>query len=465
MVACYARVSTSEQAENGHSIDEQKERLQKYCESFGWTVFEMYVDAGFSGSNTDRPALQKLIRDVKDHKVDKVLVYKLDRLSRSQKDTLELIEDIFLSNKCDFISMSENFDTSSPFGRAMIGILSVFAQLEREQIKERMSMGKTGRAKKGGYHGGGYLPVGYDYKDGQLVINEYEAMQVRELHELFQSGHTYYNIVSIFDSKGYSHKHGVWTVLRVKKVLKNDLYIGMITHNGQKFQGQHEPIISKETYFETMRLIGAMDTSKFVHPHRTTYFGGMLYCAQCGGRFCASTFNRNGKSYRYYSCHSRRKTNKTMVKDPNCKNKIYKMDEFDEMIFDEIRKLSADKSGVHKIRSKSNEFEKSEIIKKEIAKIDEQKSRFLDLYGIGQISIDELQGKISPLNERKCNLEAELERIEAHPMTEEKAFELISSFEDVLEHGTFEEIRMLVHMLIERIDIDDDDIQITWKFS
>ena len=154
IVGIYVRVSTIEQAKEGYSIGEQTERLQKYCEAHDWKIYKVYTDAGYSGKDTNRPALQNLIKDVKAGKLNMVLVYKLDRLSRAQKDTLMLIEDVFLKNNADFISMQENFDTSTPFGRAMIGILAVFAQLEREQIKERMKMGKDARAKEGKYSGG-----------------------------------------------------------------------------------------------------------------------------------------------------------------------------------------------------------------------------------------------------------------------------------------------------------------------
>lgn len=178
-IALYPRVSTQEQALNGHSIDEQIERMNKYCEAMGWQVYKTYTDAGYSGANTDRPALKRMIKDIEAGKIDKVLVYKLDRLSRSQLDTLYLIEKVFLANNTDFVSMSENFDTSTPFGRAMIGILAVFAQLEREQIKERMMMGKEARAKKGHYHGSNCYPIGYDYIDGHLVPLEFEAIQIK----------------------------------------------------------------------------------------------------------------------------------------------------------------------------------------------------------------------------------------------------------------------------------------------
>ena len=188
MIALYARVSTQEQALHGSSIEEQHSRMRSYCDALGWEVYKVYTDAGFSGSNTHRPALQELLRAVSEHKVDKVLVYKLDRLSRSQRDTLELIEDHFLANGVDFVSMSENFDTSAPIGKAMVGILAVFAQLEREQIKERMMMGRQARAKKGKYNGSRTDPIGYDYVDGSLVINEYEALQIRRIYDLFLGG-------------------------------------------------------------------------------------------------------------------------------------------------------------------------------------------------------------------------------------------------------------------------------------
>lgn len=151
-VAIYIRVSTTEQAEEGFSVPAQKEKLINYCKAREWIISDIYIDPGYSGSNINRPAIQKLITEIKNF--DIVLVYKLDRLSRSQKDTLHLIEDVFLNNKVDFVSLSEAFDTFTPFGRASIGILSVFAQLERENIKEWSKLGKKERAKNGLFHGG-----------------------------------------------------------------------------------------------------------------------------------------------------------------------------------------------------------------------------------------------------------------------------------------------------------------------
>jgi site-specific DNA recombinase len=122
-VGLYPRVSGHEQEDN-YSIPDQIDRMKKYCESRDWMVHKIYTDSGYSGSNMDRPGLQDMIRDVQSGKLDMVLVYKLDRLSRSQKETLFLIEEVFQKNKVAFTSITENFDTSTPFGMAMVGILA-----------------------------------------------------------------------------------------------------------------------------------------------------------------------------------------------------------------------------------------------------------------------------------------------------------------------------------------------------
>ncbi len=136
-VALYLRVSTEQQIEK-YGLDVQHEKLRSYCQARGWTHVTDYIDGGYSGSNLNRPALQQLIKDIQAKKIDLVLVYRLDRLSRSQRDTLSLIEELFLPHHVEFISLSETIDTQTPFGRAAIGILSTFAQLERENIKERL---------------------------------------------------------------------------------------------------------------------------------------------------------------------------------------------------------------------------------------------------------------------------------------------------------------------------------------
>ena len=133
----YVRVSTARQAEEGYSISQQIERLRKYCEAMGWVLVKIYTDDGYSGGSLERPALDEMIADIKNGSADIVLVDKLDRLSRSQFDTLYLIQKVFDANGVAFVSRNEAFDTSTPFGKAMVGILSF--------MRERSSSAKTAR--------------------------------------------------------------------------------------------------------------------------------------------------------------------------------------------------------------------------------------------------------------------------------------------------------------------------------
>ena len=304
-VAIYVRVSTARQDIEGYSIPKQKERLIAYCKAKGWVVAGMFVDPGHSGSSIDRPDLLKMIDGVTAGKFDVVLVYKLDRLSRSQKDTLALIEDVFLANDVDFVSMQESFDTSTIYGRAMVGILSVFAQMERETIAERTLLGRSGRAEEGLWHGGGTDPIGYDYIDGELVVNETEAQQVRDVYAFYAMGLSVSEISRRMD--GCKTKHGDWShTSTIGNVLDNPLYAGTVHFDGTKGKGLHTPIVSvnidkrvKALRANLRRSAGIVDS-----PYLLT---GLIYCASCGARYFPQK-RPNGRVV--YSCHSRAKKNK-----------------------------------------------------------------------------------------------------------------------------------------------------------
>lgn len=467
-VALYSRVSTQEQAMHGYSIDEQIDRMTKYCEAMNWTVFKNYTDAGFSGASTDRFALQRMISDIKDGKINKVLVYKLDRLSRSQKDTLELIEDVFLANDVDFVSMSENFDTATPFGRAMIGILAVFAQLEREQIKERMSMGRLARAKQGKYHGSRMIPIGYDYVDGELVVNEFEKHQIQSIFKWYSQGILVDKIVSMLNDKGLTHKYGKWTDVAVRRVLKRKTYLGYVVFKGNAYKGNHEAIISQEL-FDDVQLIMERKSAQHQKANRrgkvTSYLGGLLYCSHCGGKFSKITStDRNKKKYRYYICNSRSKVCKSIIKDENCKNKRWRMEQLDSLIFDEIRKLALDPS---RIPQEAEHENGASVIEAEIKKLDAQAEKFMDLYGVGSIPVEMLQARLQVIIEKKSKLADELEHLKEEEWSRlgrDDSLKMIQSFGDVLDRGNYDEIRSLITALIDRIDIDGEDITIHWNF-
>lgn len=471
---CYARVSTAEQVEHGYSITEQQERLRKFCEALGWSVAEVYVDAGFSGANTDRPALQKLIADVKAGKLQKVVVYKLDRLSRSQKDALYLIEDVFLASGCDFVSMSENFDSSTPFGKAALGMIAVFAQLEREQIKERMSMGKLARVRSGKYRGGGARhAVGYDYIDGALVVNEYEKMLVNKVFTLYASGRSLSKIADELNAAGLRHKYGDWNRSTVFRILKSRTYLGEQLYNGEWLSAEHEPIISVELFDAVQRFLDARSSKgdRKSSGLANSYLAGLIFCRQCGARYSLASLTKRYKDkvYHYdrYVCNSRSKKNSGMVKDPDCKNKIWKMDELDALIFAEIEKLALDEEfsvGTEKAPPRRSE---AEILRREMEKFDAQILRLLELYSSDGVPLDLLQKKISDLQNKKAELSERLERVAVAAQNRRErveALKSIKSFAEVLKRADFDETRLLLRELIDRIELDGDDVYIFWRF-
>lgn len=479
-VVIYVRVSTQEQAKEGYSIGEQIERLNKYCEAMGWEIVETFIDPGYSGADTKRPGLGAMIKTVEDHDIDKVVVYKLDRLSRSQKDTLFLIEDVFLKNNTDFVSMNENFDTSTPFGRAMIGILAVFAQLEREQIKERMAMGREARAKEGKWHGGGTEPIGYDYDPVTelLNINDYEAMQVKEVFELFLDGVPLRRIEKILNEKGYTHKHGIWDPKAMRRLLRSKVYLGYNKYKDEWYKGEHPPIIDEETHEKAVKLLDLraehFEMTGIKPGAQTTYFGGLIRCAHCSGKYTKQSGRKrkDGTAPIYYTCYSRGGKVKRMIKDPNCKNKTWRMEDLDKYVFAEIKKLGLHPEMIKDIRQnskdkKTDEPNKIAIIEKEIDRINVQISRFMDLYGEGIFSIEQVNSKVKPLNEQRSGLLKDLESLNAATgrLSVEEAIEITESFADMVDGGDFNEIRAAIESLIYYVEVDNEKIKIQWKFA
>lgn len=462
-VGLYPRVSGHEQEDN-YSIPDQIDRMQKYCESRDWMVYKIYTDSGYSGSNMDRPGLQDMIRDVESGKLDMVLVYKLDRLSRSQKETLFLIEDVFQKNHVAFTSITENFDTSTPFGMAMMGILAVFAQLERSKITERTMNGKDSRAREGKWHGGKWVPIGYDYKDDMLEVNEYEALQITEVADLFLKGTPVRTIERIMAEKGYKHKHGEWNTKTIRRVLQNPVYIGKIKNRDTWYDGIHEPILNQKTFDAIQELMQQrMEQFGGAKPYKTM-LGGLLYCKHCEARYA----RQNIGGTLYYTCYSRSKKMKPMIKDPNCRNKNYRYEVLDAAILGEIKKLVIDPNRIKEVRQNrpvSDTAEKVKAITKEIAKIDTQISKMMDLYALGTIDLDVISDKVSALNDTKVSLTKELEALNIpatdSTMTEDEIRSIASLMKDDL---PLEDKRNIVQSLINYIEIDEEDVIIHWKF-
>lgn len=402
-VAIYVRVSTARQDQEGYSIPLQKERLIAYCKAKGWVVAGLFVDPGHSGSSLVRPGITALIDGVEAGKYDVVLVYKLDRLSRSQKDTLFLIEDVFMANKTDFVSMQESFDTTTIYGRAMVGILSVFAQMERETIAERTMMGRVGRAEEGLWHGGGTQPIGYDYIDGELVVNKTEAEQVQMVYGLYADGFSVTEISRRMD--GYQTKHGNWAhTSTVGNVLDNPLYAGVVHFDGARCSGRHTPIIDRKLD-ERVKARRACQRRPCAAGDSAFLLTGLIRCAGCGARYFPHK-RPNGRVV--YSCHSRAKKNKNMVKDPGCKAPHIPVGDLDSMVETELLRLAADPRQVDEIIKKRAASDGDSVVgskSEDVSRLDAEIGRLMDLLQRDSlVSVGEIAERLEEAHSERMRL-------------------------------------------------------------
>ena len=301
--ALYMRVSTDAQFEEGYSIEQQKEMLEAYCKAKRIEEYECYIDPGFSGSNIERPAMQNLIRDIREGRITHVLVYKLDRLSRSQKDTLYLIEDVFNTHDVTFTSLNENFDTSTPTGKAMLGMMSVFAQLERETIRERTRMGMLGRLKEGYWPGGARTPFGYDYDSAQgTLVPNADAARVERCFELLIAGYSPDNIARML---GFKYDN------TVRNILGRKTYLGLIEYNGVCYPGRHAPLVSQEVFARAQRILDQRAARReWTSQYLLT---GLLVCGRCGAKM---RYQKWGNAGVKIVCYSQQRSKPYLVKDP-----------------------------------------------------------------------------------------------------------------------------------------------------
>ncbi|MBR6633162.1 MAG: recombinase family protein [Clostridia bacterium] len=440
-VALYVRVSTEGQAEEGYSIDAQKKLLEAWCVSKEIENYEFYIDPGFSGSNIERPALRALLEDVGKGLISHVAVYKLDRLSRSQKDTLFIIEDVLNKYGVGFVSLSENMDTSTPIGRAMLGILSAFAQLERETIKIRTRMGMRERVKSGLWMGGGKIPFGYDYdsEKGILVPNA-DAETVREMYRMFLSG---YSPNAIALELGLSYEK------LVVQILKRKTNLGVIAYKGEEYEGRHEAIVDRETFDKAMEEFARRERgNKADSPH---LLSGLIYCGECMARM---RYQKWGKKGYKLVCYSQQRSKPYLVHDPNCSAERVWADEVESEVISDIFSLGIEKE----------ESEKRTVEVRESEKLERKLKRLYELWSEGN---DTLIGVIKDCEERLARARKKEQRQKEKEKEEEKRQEAIGQIKgikDLWDGLDMREKRALVRSVVDKVVIFDGKINIYYRF-
>jgi site-specific DNA recombinase len=318
--AIYTRKSTEEGLDQEfNSLDAQREASEAFIQSQrreGWIALpECYDDGGFTGANMDRPALTKLLHAVEAGELDCVVVYKVDRLSRSLLDFTRMLS-VFEKHKVSFVAVTQQFNTSTSLGRLTLNILLSFAQFERELIGER-TRDKMSAARRKGKWVGGCPVLGYDVDPGggRLVVNEQEAERVRTIFALFEEHRSVLLTLTEIERRGWRLKSwtrrsgqfrsgGRFALNSLRRLLTNILYTGSIQHHGKPYPGEHAAILAPGTWERVQSLIThreAFARGRSRNKH-LALLSGLLYCESCAARMVYSYSGKNDRRYPYYLC-------------------------------------------------------------------------------------------------------------------------------------------------------------------
>ena len=322
------------------------------------------------------------------------------------------------------------------------------------------------------------MPIGYDYIPGTgLVQNKYEVMQVNEVFNLFLAGERIRGIERIMNEKGFTHKHGKWLDRSVRNVLQNVVYTGKNKFKGVIYDGTHDAIISQDVFDQAQELYKQryVDEKRTISYKVTSFFGGLLHCAHCGGKYQkhgAGHKRKDGTRAQYYGCGSRTKRNKDAVRDPNCMNKIWRMEALDHVLFDEIKKLKLDPTYFKALKAEvdtDGSEAKIEALELRVSELDEELDRLVGLYQKGRIRESALDKAVDKVEAERMAIREEIASIRDHgveppPLSPEEAEKIVEDFVDIVESGDYRAIRSRIEALIDHIELDNENIKIFWNF-
>lgn len=349
--AIYTRKSTEEGLEQEfNSLDAQRESAEAYIKSqkqAGWMCLpQHYDDGGFTGGNLDRPALQCLLADIEKGKIEAVIVYKVDRLSRSLLDFAKIME-TFEQRQVAFVSVTQMFSTATSMGRLVLNVLLSFAQFEREIISER-TRDKIAAARKKGKWVGGHPLLGYDIdpQGFKLVVNEEEAVRVRSIFELYLKHQGLIPVVQILEKRGWLTKRWQtrkghfragqrFTKSSLHHLLTNPVYLGKVKYKKELHPGEHKAIVSSELWQQVQELLRHQDCGNASRNNSHALLKGLLRCKPCGYAM-TPTFaaKKGGRRYRLYACVHALKRGRQV-----CPSRYLPALNIERLVIDQIREL------------------------------------------------------------------------------------------------------------------------------
>ena len=435
--ASYIRVSTEEQAEKGTSIAHQRESIEGWLKALGFSLFEHYIDDGYSGGNMTRPALQRLLRDAERSLFQGVVVYKTDRLSRNVKDIVKIVLDMLDSHRLVFRSVTEPYDTSTPMGKMLFTMLGSFADFERATITERGLSGRRRKAVQGEYMGGHTLPFGYVATpkraggSGKIGVDLREqAILLRMIDWLI---HEHLSTLSIAnrlnaDLAQFPPKYGrKWYRSTVYRILTNPACQGKFTYSGQPYAV--EPLIDPAMFRLVQEALRANQRRTQGHPKRDYLLRGLLKCKHCG-KSISGLYNR--KSYRrkdgslwtggsrHYVCNGYQNHHDTALPQ-RCVLRYINADALEAAIWAEIEKVLINPAFLRQALTMNVEetLERLPQLEAQAARLQEQitdaekkERRALELaLSLNDMSMDTLKGMVTEIQREKRGWQEERDRL------------------------------------------------------
>lgn len=385
----YIRVSTEDQAREGFSLGEQKARLEEFCKFKRYEIYKVYEDAGISAKNDKRPAYQELMSDVKSHKINVIVAFKLDRLTRSVYD-IEKLMNIVNEENCDIDCLADESNTTTSNGRMIMRIMTSVSQNEIEKCSERTKLGLVGAIKNG--HIPSHTPLGFKRVNKKIIIDNLTKDIIIKIFDLYLEGNSHQKIANILNKENILDKY--WYDTYISKVLANQIYKGdyIIKKNTKKeqyFENVVEPLITKEKW----ELCQSQKTRNARHYERTgTYlFTNKLKCHNCncflGGK---ATTKKNGKKYFYYKCEHC----KTNIKEETIENELLKtinsLIEYDDLVNNYFTPFVKSKFEVDK-----NDY------KKDLKELDKEQDRIKTAYIKGIVKINEFDKELKHIEVKR----------------------------------------------------------------
>lgn len=460
--AAYVRVSTDDQAINGYSLEAQRDECIKHLLKRGYEHYEMYVDDGYSAKDMNRPALTRMMEDVKAKKIGYIVFWALDRLTRDTIDGLIMCRETFYKRGIPFASITEELDMDSADGEMMLTIRLSMARAERRRISERTRMGYAKRAQLG-HRNSPARPYGYNVGPNiVLTVNEDEVPHLHMIYDWFIKGYGVTKIVRELNVKGIpSPRGGIWSRTAINSILRNITYIGFNSWKPKNapedqriiMKGEHTPLIDEEKFNHVQDLIRRRSHKDMSRSSYHFYFSRILKCAVCGSPFYGNAFLQKGRRQTQYYCEGRRSRgacNSSNISQPKATRLI--LAEIKASIV-RNKDISQEVSTTYKI----DVTKERKLVEREISKHKTELERLVKLYMANKVDLDVYEKTREGTKDRIAELERRLEELpmedNQQKITQAATVKLLEELEENWEYLSDQERKWLMQRLYSAIKI------------